>query len=84
MFKHPEYREPTPPKWWPLGKMELFYSQPFKIQCFIYFKYTLNQPKRIVKKYLFLVSETAYYKYDHMAKAVMNEAYKSKKIKKSY
>ncbi|MBR4566924.1 hypothetical protein IKO18_00420 [bacterium] len=56
--------------------MELFYKQSFRLQCFIYLKYNLNWPKRLIKKYLFMVSEITYYKYDHKAKEVVNEAYK--------
>lgn len=72
---NPEYRNPVPPEWRPLWKMELFYKQPFKIQCFIYFKYTIHQPKRIIKKYLFISWEWAYYKYDHIARDIVNKAY---------
>ena len=74
---NPEYREPYPPEWRPLGKMKFFYDQPFKIQYFIFLKYTLKRPKKRIKKYMFLVWDDTYYKYDHLAKNIVSEAYKS-------
>ncbi len=74
---NPEFREPYPPEWWPLGKMEMFYNKPFKLQYFIFLKYTLKWPKKRIKKYMFLVWDDTYYKYDHIAKEVIKEAYKS-------
>ena len=73
----PEYREPKPPIWWPLWKMELFYKQSFRMQCFIYLKYRENWPKRWIKRYLFIKWETTYYRYDHKAKNIVNDAFKS-------
>ena len=72
----PEYREPKPPIWWPLWKMGLFYKQSFKVQCFIYMKYTLKWPKKWVKKYMFLVWDDTYYKYDNIDKEIIKEAFK--------
>jgi hypothetical protein len=72
-----EYREPKPPENWPLWKVELFYKQPFRLQCFIYFKYRMNWPKRLIMKYLFLTSEVTYYKYDRIAKDIITKAFKS-------
>jgi len=74
----PEYREPKPPEWWPLGKMEIFYKQSFKLQCFIYLKYREKRPKRRLKKYLFLTSEETYYKYDHKAKDIIKQVFENK------
>lgn len=45
------------------------------MQCFIYYKYTLKWSKNYVKKYLFINSETAYYKYSREAKAIVKKAY---------
>ena len=73
---NPEVRNPSPPEWWPLWQMELFYKQRFRMQCFIYYKYTLKWSKNYVKKYLFINSETAYYKYSREAKAIVKEAFK--------
>ena len=72
---NPEYRKPTPPEWWPLWKMELFYQQSFKLQYFIFLKYTKKWPKKWIKKYMFLVWDDTYYKFDHKAKAIMKEAF---------
>lgn len=77
---NPEYRKPIPPEWWPLGKMELFYKQSFKLQYFIFLKYTKKRPKKRIKKYMFFVWDDTYYKYDHLAKEIVNEAYKQNNI----
>jgi len=53
--------------------MELFYKQRFRMQCFIYYKYTLKWSKNYVKKYLFINSETAYYKYSREAKKLIKK-----------
>ena len=73
----PEYREPKPPEWWPLWRIELFYKQNFRLQCFIYLKYRERWRKKLIKKYLFINTEETYYKYDHKAKEIMKEAFKS-------
>lgn len=72
----PEYRKPTPPEWWPLWKMEIFYKQPFKLQYFIFLKYTKKWPKNWIRKFMFISSESTYYRYDHLAKDLVNEVYK--------
>ena len=74
----PEYREPKPPEWWPLWKMKLFYDQKFRLQCFIFLKYRKKWTRKMIKKYLFFNSEETYYRYDHKAKDIINEAFKSK------
>ena len=56
-------------------KISRFFCLRGNVQCFIYFKYTIHQPKRIIKKYLFIAWEEAYYKYDHIAKDIVNKAY---------
>ena len=74
----PEYREPKPPEWWPLWKMKLFYDQKFRLQWFIFLKYRKKWTRKMIKKYLFFNSEETYYRYDHKAKDLINEAFKSK------
>ena len=72
---NPEYREPLPPEWWPVGRMQLFYEQSFRLQCFIYLKYRKNWPKRLIRRYLFLHSEAWYYKYNRLAKEIVKKAF---------
>ena len=74
-MKSPLYREPLPPEWRPLWKMETFYKLPFRLQCFIYLKYREKWNKRLIKRYLFIVSESTYYRYDHKVKNIINEVY---------
>ena len=74
-FISPEYREPVPPEWRPLGSMDLFYKQPFKAQYFIFLKYTKKWPKKWIKKYMFFVWDDTYYKYDHIAKDIIKKAH---------
>ena len=47
------------------------------MQCFIFLKYTKRWPKRWIKKYLFITSESTYYIYNNKAKDIVKEAYKS-------
>lgn len=73
----PEYRQPSPPSWWPQWQLSLFYKQEFRLQCFIYAKYTLHWPKRRIRKYLFIKAPNTYLKYSHRARAVIEEAYRN-------
>lgn len=81
MFFSPEYREPKPPEGWPQWRLEIFYKQPFKMQCFIYLKYTKKWPRSSIKKYLFIKEDDTYYKYSRNAKKIVSEAYWNQDIK---
>lgn len=69
----PEYREPKPPEWWPLGKYQQFYDLSFKLQMFIFLKYREHRPKRWIMKYMFIKTDNTYYKYDHKASKFVSD-----------
>ena len=81
MFFSPEYREPKPPEWRPLGKMALYYKQSFKMQSFIFLKYRKKRSRSSIKKYLFIKEDDTYYKYSRIAKKIVNEAYWNQETK---
>lgn len=75
MLNDPLYRDPRPPEGRPIGRQELFYKQSFKLQCFIFMKYTEKLPKRIIQKFLFISSKATYYKINKKASEIVKKAY---------